>query len=753
MAGGAGRKGGSGAGEGRCRGRTPPEPGQSAAGVLTLAEVRHSYTGSDGDVMAGGARADAAAPRSRDSGRGRAVRAGGRAGRTDGQTDGPVSLPAAPPPPLGARPIGAHGGGAGRRGPARGGSRAPRTSAALRPRPDRDRDRDRRVRTVSGTARQRLPRSGPASRAPGRAEEPRRAWEPRTELALKETMSSGGAEDDIPQAERKTVTDFCYLLDKSKQLFNGLRDLPQYGQKQWQSYFGRTFDVYTKLWKFQQQHRQVLDNRYGLKRWQIGEIASKIGQLYYHYYLRTSETSYLNEAFSFYSAIRQRSYYSQVNKEDRPELVVKKLRYYARFIVVCLLLNKMDVVKDLVKELSDEIEDYTHRFNTEDQVEWNLVLQEVAAFIEADPVMVLNDDNTIVITSNRLSETGAPLLEQGMIVGQLALADALIIGNCNNQVKFSELTIDMFRMLQALEREPMNLASQMNKPGMQESTEKPARRENPHKYLLYKPTFSQLYTFLAASFKELPANSVLLIYLSATGVFPSGRSDSEGPYDFGGVLTNSNRDIINGDALHKRNQAYKEMHCLHPGDLYPFTRKPLFIIVDSSNSVAYKNFTNLFGQPLVCLLSPTAYPKALQDQSQRGSLFTLFLNNPLMAFLFVSGLSSMRRGLWEKCQDYLRKINRDIAQLLTHSRSIDQSFLQFFGDEFLRLLLTRFIFCSATMRMHKIFRQETRNYPESYPQLPRDETVENPHLQKHILELASILDVRNVFLENTLDDY
>ncbi|XP_061867453.1 protein SCAI isoform X3 [Colius striatus] len=572
---------------------------------------------------------------------------------------------------------------------------------------------------VRGAAQQRLPRTGPASRAPGPAEKPCRRRKPRTEFALKEIMSSGGAEDDIPQAERKTVTDFCYLLDKSKQLFNGLRDLPQYGQKQWQSYFGRTFDVYTKLWKFQQQHRQVLDNRYGLKRWQIGEIASKIGQLYYHYYLRTSETSYLNEAFSFYSAIRQRSYYSQVNKEDRPELVVKKLRYYARFIVVCLLLNKMDVVKDLVKELSDEIEDYTHRFNTEDQVEWNLVLQEVAAFIEADPVMVLNDDNTIVITSNRLSETGAPLLEQGMIVGQLALADALIIGNCNNQVKFSELTIDMFRMLQALEREPMNLASQMNKPGMQ----------------------------------ELPANSVLLIYLSATGVFPSGRSDSEGPYDFGGVLTNSNRDVINGDAIHKRNQSYKEMHCLHPGDLYPFTRKPLFIIVDSSNSVAYKNFTNLFGQPLVCLLSPTAYPKALQDQSQRGSLFTLFLNNPLMAFLFVSGLSSMRRGLWEKCQDYLRKINRDIAQLLTHSRSIDQSFLQFFGDEFLRLLLTRFIFCSATMRMHKIFRQETRNYPESYPQLPRDETVENPHLQKHILELASILDVRNVFLENTLDDY
>ena len=30
-------------------------------------------------------------------------------------------------------------------------------------------------------------------------------------------------------------------------------------------------------------YRQILDAKYGLKRWQIGEIASKIGQLYYHY--------------------------------------------------------------------------------------------------------------------------------------------------------------------------------------------------------------------------------------------------------------------------------------------------------------------------------------------------------------------------------------------------------------------------------------------------------------------------------------
>ncbi|XP_064860668.1 protein SCAI-like [Oncorhynchus nerka] len=447
-----------------------------------------------------------------------------------------------------------------------------------------------------------------------------------------------GAEDDIPLGERKTVTDFCYLLDKSKQLFNGLRDLPQYRHKQWQSYFGRTFDIYTKLWKFQQQHRQVLENRHGLKRWQIGEVASKIGQLYYHYYWctiskevsrfcspeveylmlvrvsnNTSATLILNTGapqgfvlipllFSLFTrdctarhnfntiikVVACNTTLLRLSPHVRPELVVKKLRYYARYIVVCLLLNNMDLVKVLVKELSEEIEDYTQRFNTEDQLEWNLVLQEVAAFVEADPVVVLNNENTVIVIIQSATGGGMSPLEQGMVVGQLTLADALIIGNCNNQVKFSELTIDMFRILQALEREPVILATTASKHGTLEPSEKPAKRENPHKYLLYKPTFSQLFTFLSASFKELPANSVLLVYLSATGVFPTGCLDYEGPYDFGGVLTNTNRDVVNGEMVQKRNHAQKEMHCLHPGDLFPFARKRLFVIVDSSNSTAYK---------------------------------------------------------------------------------------------------------------------------------------------------------------------
>lgn len=53
---------------------------------------------------------------------------------------------------------------------------------------------------------------------------------------------------------------------------------------------------------------------------------------------------------------------------------------------------------------------------------------------QADPAVVLNDNSSVLVTSHRLQDGSVPPLEQGMVVGQLLLADALIVGNCNNQV-------------------------------------------------------------------------------------------------------------------------------------------------------------------------------------------------------------------------------------------------------------------------------------------------------------------------------
>lgn len=558
----------------------------------------------------------------------------------------------------------------------------------------------------------------------------------------------------MDDAEKKIVNEFCHYLEKSKQLFNGLRDLPQYGHKQWQSYFGRTFDVYTKLWKFQQQNRQVLDTKYGLKRWQIGEVASKIGQLYYHYYLRTSETNYLNESFAFYSAIRMRGYYSKANKEERPDLTVKKLRYYARFIVVCLLLKKMALVRDLVRELAKQIDDYTATYGPDDQLEWSLVLGEIRAFVEADKIVnVLDDDSSSLVLSHRLTPHNIPPFERSSSTPPyLTLQEILIVGNCHEQVKFSELTLDMFRILQTLEREPQEetnnqLFDTSPAPGKTPfDASGITKRENPHKYLLYKPTISQLLTFLASGFKELPANGVMLVYLSADGCFSSNKRGSDVAYDVGGVVTNSRREPEHPNK-NKRTGNLKETHCLHPGDLYMFTRKPLFLVVDSNNSSAFKNWPNLFGQPLICLLSPEEIPPSFEDQHQKGNIFTLFLHSPLTAFCYICNLVDIPVHLWDACQAQVDRFIIDATKCLNRSRYLDMSFIQLFGDDFLRTLLLRFIFCNAVLGLHKRFRG-AKYQPMSFPMMPREDVLENPQLVKDVLDLTGILDIGDLFYDS-----
>ncbi|GAA5798762.1 hypothetical protein HPULCUR_004168 [Helicostylum pulchrum] len=106
-----------------------------------------------------------------------------------------------------------------------------------------------------------------------------------TNAAAVEENETNETDEDVIK-NQKLVEEFQYLLEKSQSLFSGLRDLPNTGShRQWRPYFEKTFEVYTKLWKFQQTHRSILEHKsnYGLKRWEVGEIASKIGQLYYHY--------------------------------------------------------------------------------------------------------------------------------------------------------------------------------------------------------------------------------------------------------------------------------------------------------------------------------------------------------------------------------------------------------------------------------------------------------------------------------------
>jgi len=251
----------------------------------------------------------------------------------------------------------------------------------------------------------------------------------------------------------------------------------------------------------------------------------------------------------------------------------------------------------------------------------------------------------------------------------------------------------------------------MGQPLPQSTSSSNLRRENPHKYLLYRPSFSQLFVFLASGFKELPVNGVLLLYLSADGVFANIKHPEDYGYDFGGVITNSR---LRENEVRKPTPVtqLKDAHCLYPGDLYPFTRKPFFLIVDSDNSNAFQHIPRYFGQAFLILMSPEEAPPPFHDQQHKGSLFTLFLHCPLTAICLISNIIEVPGQLWDKAQSHIDHFLAEAGSLIIRSRSADPVFIQFYGDDFLRLLILRFLFCCVIMRMHRLFRVSFNSYKE-----------------------------------------
>ncbi|KAJ2759039.1 hypothetical protein H4S06_002418, partial [Coemansia sp. BCRC 34490] len=541
--------------------------------------------------------------------------------------------------------------------------------------------------------------------------------------------------DALKAAERdkEVVEEFEYLLEKSQQLFLGLSELPEIGSKYWMPHFQRTFEVFTKLWRFQNQHRLLLEKpeHYGLKRWEVGEIASKIGQLYYRYYLRTSETNYLQEAYVFYDAIRERNYFKGEQEVRNSALMIKKLRYYARFIVVCLQLGNTSAMLQLLDEVKSLIDVYSATFNPVDKMEWSLVVKEMALFMQAVCSPVPTDEHGVMHQTNyRLvaSRRRKPRPEKSG--PRLRLQEAVIVGNRPTQIKFSELTLDMYHVLQMLEREPSAVLKdpaasgattastateaasttalttapataeasavaiaiadpakqqqqQQQQPDAKERAastkqesadnaaagtasagadnpdvvgaapteggskteassaaasvagdkekekekekEKDAERDkdrgektagkrvNPHKYVLYQPSFSHIQVYVASAFKEIGDQGCVLLYLSSEGSALESTDTDEGAgagagiggtaaatHGYIGGISTSRRNA--GDAGRDRSVEQQLVNTVHPADLVPYTRKPFFLIVESASAAAYRNMPNLFNQPLLCLL-------------------------------------------------------------------------------------------------------------------------------------------------------
>ncbi|KAK2981431.1 hypothetical protein RJ640_004045, partial [Escallonia rubra] len=606
------------------------------------------------------------------------------------------------------------------------------------------------------------------------------------------SASSRMVDDDVPRT-------FRALVESADRKFARVRDAPAYGRGP-NRYFHKVFKAYMRLWKYQQENRATLVEA-GLQRWEIGEIASRIGQLYFGQYTRTSEARFLLESYIFYEAIFNRGYFE--GSKDRG-VRFKELRFYARFLLVALMLNRWEMVKVLVERFKALVDDSRANFRETNFKEWKQVVQEIIRFMKVDAAFVNN--RTLRYCSSLDSYPASlPHVARFHAKKVLKFRDALLTSYHRNEVKYAELTLDTFRMLQCLEWEPSGSFYQKHQTESRENGASsdysgtsglidinlvadmtdPTLPANPRKVILHRPSVTQLIAVIATICEELPPDSVMLIYLSASG--KTGHSNLSQSESSGSSKKSSKLNVLprtfpeqnnSRPGVHVNGKGESDLHfenslwlgpsrsggsnCLYPGDIIPFTRKPLFLIIDSDNSHAFKaGFSHMFtafqvlhgaerGETAALLLSPlrpTFKRQSDIDETRIHSQFTLFLTAPLQAFCQMVGLtcSDTDVDVYDDADNIISTAFSGWEMILCSSTSLDLVWAQVLSDPFLRRLILRFIFCRAVLAHYCPREDSDQHVPFCLPELPNSMSTNSEAVQSAIIRLAGHLKVADYF--------
>lgn len=481
----------------------------------------------------------------------------------------------------------------------------------------------------------------------------------------------------------------------------------------------------------------------------------------------------------FYEAILSRKYF-----EARRELGLrcKELRFHARFLVVALILNRKEVVNNLVERFKSLVDDCKVSFPGTDFKEWKLVLQEIIRFLKVDATFTSTKPLRYSVLFDSHSSS-LPYIKRFHARRLLKLQDALLTSYHKNEIKFTELTLDNYRMMQCLEWEPsgnfyekpklapkdngvindfsgasglidINLAADMI-----DSSLPP----NPRKTVLYHPSALHLIAVLGTIVEDLSPESIMLIYLSASGMTDlniSVQKDSNGVSLNNSKVRNSVRTHHKMDDSSRQNSVGEKTSTsyinlgsrgsggfLYPEDLIPFTRRPLFLVIDSNNSQAFKILHGSEkAETIAMLLSPENPTSASSDQTPNGSQFTFFLTAPLLAFCQLVGLTLDTDGdAYNNADAIISSALADWEITLCTSNSLDLVWAQVLPDPILRRLIVRFIFCRAVLSLYSSPDRSSQFLPECLPELPDSVSSNSTSTQSYILRLAESLGVSSSF--------
>ncbi|XP_062194324.1 uncharacterized protein LOC133897568 isoform X2 [Phragmites australis] len=511
------------------------------------------------------------------------------------------------------------------------------------------------------------------------------------------------------EASGGAYREFKALVEAADRKFARARDLPLYGGGD--HHTRKAFKAYTRLWRLQQERRRELVAG-GLQRWEIGEVASRIGQLYYARYLRTAEPRSLVGAYVFYEAIYSRGYFAAAaaaaggggGRHQGLLIRYKELRFIARFLVVAMLMRRAEAVDHLACRLRA------------------LVVETKSAY----------------------------------------------------PVKFTELTLDTLRVLQCLEWEPTGsyqiAAKELKENGTVSDQSGPSGLidihlstemsdgslpANPQKAIIYHPTVSHLLAVLATICEELSQDSILLIYISASGFAEqniacqkyASSSSSHSSAASASPTYKPNSHFSSDNHLWLGPRGSGGPNNLYPEDLIPFTRYPLFLVIDSENSHAFKAIHNAEkGEPAALLLSPrisSAMPGA--ESTGHGSQFTYFLTAPMQAFCQLAGITSdIDIDTYANAENVLFSALEEYEGILCTSVGLNNVWGQILPDPFLRRLILRFIFCRAVLFYFHPDEHE-QHLPTCLPSLPESVSPFAEAIRTPILLLAENLGVSNRF--------
>ena len=492
--------------------------------------------------------------------------------------------------------------------------------------------------------------------------------------------------------------------------------------------------------------------------------------------------NYLREAYNFYSAIRARGYFKcdpttpamggsssaaavaavpvgvspvkagSANNGGRDGnaaarlatmVLMRNLRYHARFVLVCLLLGvENEVLDPLVNDMSLLVMKYKtecHPTHSEAR-QWQSLLEEVKTFQQSRAVIGVRDATgkiVRVLSGSRLQHIpqstdaatalSSPPLRPVSILAKsnsdddaggakrFALHAAVLVSSARDRVKYSELTLSTSHVMHSLEVDPRAAAAAASAAGG-------AVPAHPQKFILYEASPLQVLNHLASLCSTLPLSTGLMLYIAADG-------DAE------------RRGFrLAADAGRTQSAACAT---LAPADVVPFTRVPLFAVVDSDNSDCLARAELPYGERHLFLLSPTRWVATVAGAGAARGLFTLFLHAPLSAFCLLCGLTNVDAAAYGAAaallRDFLDRVVDAPAPPLPGGAD------RLLDDAYVKTFVARYLFAHATLAHFEPTCALGPEYlPRAVPAL--DALLRSVPLHNLVLRVASTLGVSELFV-------